>query len=166
MIRNLLILALTIGFFSCNNPETKTENLPETTVSQPATDTLETPSTEPEDLTPDPITKLPGKIDGCSALFATSPEAFAKKQYVFVHNLQGTGYLTIDGKTIEMTLAEKTEQPGGQLQEIFSTNQHKVILTTRKIKQTGDEVAEHQGTLEIYKDVSELKLDVTGEVGC
>jgi hypothetical protein len=165
MFRICLVAALAAGLFSCNTPETKTEDPAEIAINQP-TAPADVPNSQPEDLTPDAITKLPEKIEGCTALFADSPEAYAKKKYVFVHNLQGAGFLTIDGKTIEMTLAEKSDLPGGAMQEIFSTNQYKVILTTRKVKQTGYEVTAYEGTLEIYKDVSELKLKVVGEAGC
>ena len=161
MTRISLLLMLSVFCFSCNNSETKTE----TKTSEPA-ETVATAEPKPEDLTPDVMAEIPAKIEGCNALFTYDSVALDKRQYVFMHNQEGLGILQIDGKKVELNRVEKTETGENEGQEIFAADQYKVILTTKKVKQTDKNVAEYEGTLEIYKDISQRKFKVRGKVGC
>jgi hypothetical protein len=112
------------------------------------------------------FTKIPPQIDGCSGLYTYDSLSLQTNKYVFVTNLQDAAFIKVAGKQIALQQTGTKILPKNTYRSTFKGNGYTVILTTRTLRQTGEEAWVEGGTIEISHGTAKRTIKIHGESGC
>ena len=110
--------------------------------------------------------KIPSQIDGCSELLTYDSTSLKKEKYIIVTDLQENAYIKVDGKQITLKRMSNIELSKGSYKSIYKGNSYTLILTTKTLRQSGDEVWIEAGSVEIQQGKNKVTIKVHGEAGC
>jgi len=110
--------------------------------------------------------KIPFAIDGCSGLYTYDSIPLKKQQYIFVTNLQELAFIKIAGKQIKLKETAHKSFPNKTDKTTYTGSGFTVILTTKTVKETGNETGIETGTIEIIKGTRHFSIKIHGEGGC
>ena len=110
--------------------------------------------------------KIPSQIDGCSGLYTYDSTSLKKKKYIVVTNLQETAFIKVKGNRITLKRISNTELSKNSYKAIFKGGGYTLVLTTKTLKQSGDEVWIERGSVEILQGKNKVTIKIHGESGC
>jgi len=114
----------------------------------------------------DYFTQLPQEVNGCGEYIAYDSIGLTKKQYIFVANNSGVGFIKINGK--EMRLIKDRSRSitikGSSYIAVYRNQDCKVVL---RVRQSGINKSEpYKGTLQVTGNGIYRMLKIQGQVGC
>lgn len=112
------------------------------------------------------FTSIPKVIDGCSSTYTYDTTSIKKAHYIFISNIQDLGLIRVNGKTISLKMTSNKQTSKTTWKQVFKGSGYTITLTTREVKQTGEEVTLEAGSLEIVYGVIKTIYKVHGESGC
>ncbi|HWJ29328.1 MAG TPA: hypothetical protein VNS32_22500 [Flavisolibacter sp.] len=112
------------------------------------------------------FTSIPKVIDGCSSTYTYDTTSLKKSQYIFISNIQDLGLIKVNGKTISLKMISNKQTSKATWKQVFKGSGYTITLTTKEIKQTGEEVTLEAGSLEVEYGTAKTIYKVHGESGC
>jgi hypothetical protein len=109
---------------------------------------------------------IPSQIDGCSGLYTYDSTSLKKKKYIVVTDLQEMAFIKVDGKQIALTRTSNTELSKNSYRSVYKGSGYTMVLTTKTLKQSGDEVWIEGGSVVISQGQNKLTIKIHGESGC
>lgn len=110
--------------------------------------------------------KIPLQIDGCSELYTYDSTSLNSSKYIFVTNYQDLAFIKVNGKQIALKTISKKELSNKNFVNIYKGSGYTVVLRTKTLKKSGDEVWLEGGTVEVVHGSDNLLIKVHGESGC
>lgn len=110
--------------------------------------------------------KIPSQIDGCSGTYTYDSLSLQTSKYVFVTNLQEAAFIKVAGKQIALQRTGTKILSGKIYKTTFKGSGYTVVLTTRTLRQTGEEAWIEGGTLELSHGTVRRTIKIHGESGC
>ena len=110
--------------------------------------------------------KVPSEIDGCSGLYTYDSTSLKSKKYIIITDLQETAFIKVDGKQITLKRISNSELSKNSYKTVYKGSGYTVVLTTKILKQSGDEVWIEGGSVEISKGQTKVIIKIHGESGC
>lgn len=117
------------------------------------------------------IVTYPEDINGCSSSYSASKKGLNGGKYLFVSSYDSIAYIKVSGKLIRMKLVSTNRKPeefyGDNVSEVYQGGGFKLRVSSKLQKQSGKEVWEYGGYLEIEQGTkARARIKVVGETGC
>lgn len=113
----------------------------------------------------DTFKSLPKEIDGCAETCSFKDTPLKDKKYVWITNMQGLGIIKVGGKVIRLHKVSEAVI-GKNHKEVYKGGGYVIKVSTKEIKQTGDEESYEAGTLEISYGGKAATFVIHGTAGC
>jgi hypothetical protein len=114
----------------------------------------------------DYFNSIPSQIDGCSGLYTYDSTSLKKKKYIVVTDLQEVAIIKVDGKQIALKRTSNAELSKDSYRSVYKGSGYTMVLTTKTLKQSGDEVWIERGSVDITHGQSKVTIKIHGESGC
>lgn len=109
---------------------------------------------------------IPAEIEGCSGYYTYTTTAISKEQYIFLTKTEEFAIIRINGNNLTLKMVTNTQPTKGIYKEVYKNNGYTATLTTKEVKETGDEGSIDTGTLEITYGATTLIVKIHGKNGC
>jgi hypothetical protein len=109
---------------------------------------------------------IPKAIDGCGGMYTYDSVSLKREKYIFIDNQQELAFIHIGGKTIALKRLSEAALGKKTYKDVFAGSGYTVTVILKTVKTIDEEDNFVDGTLEVRKGQSVLKLKIHGEAGC
>lgn len=109
---------------------------------------------------------IPRAIDGCGGTYTYDSVSLKKEKYIFIDNQQELAFIYVGGKEITLKRVSGAVLGKKTYKDVYLGSGYTVTAIVKTVKTTDEEDAFVEGTLEVRKGQSVLKLKIHGEAGC